>query len=382
MIRKVFLPVFIVVLIMSAALAQTATPDPALPTPQAVTPAVPFQATTAPATVVPSADDARLASCAAPNLPNFMPYTVRYGDYLLADLLVGSTTVTPTQLAALNCLDDSYTLPVGTTLWLPGDAFAVSSGLMSPTSPETEVAEPAIIEFAPSVTSLLNDQDVTLSWESEGENAYLYLCPSIGETPCNRPHTAQPVPLVGSITIDHFWRQGLVVFRLEVVGSEGEPTTENVTLNVSCAQQWLGSAGSQLCPEDPARTVTAVWQPFEGGVMLWFSDTRQIYVMTNADGRVHVFQDTFVEGMPDPDAVAPEGLLTPIRGFGLVWESLGGAEGSGLGWAMAQEIGFDSARQPAGRTSYTTYIQGPGATVYAITEIPGMDMGYWAQVAG
>jgi hypothetical protein len=49
---------------------------------------------------------------------------------------------------------------------------------------------------------------------------------------------------------------------------------------------------------------------------------------------------------------------------------------------MSTEIGFDSARQPAGRTSYTTYIQGPGETVYAITEIPGMEMGYWAQVAG
>lgn len=376
---KVCLSFLMFVLIASAAFAQSATPEPA--TPQVITPAVPFQATPALATVVPSADDARLASCAAPNLPNFSPYTLREGDYLLADLLVGSTTVTPIQLAALNCLDDSYTLPAGATIWLPGDAFAVSAGSI-PTTPNAEAAEPAIIQFEASATSLLNDQDVTLSWETEGANAYLYLCPSIGETPCNRPTTAQPVPLVGSITIDHFWRQGLVVFRLEVVGSEGESVTENLTLNVSCAQQWLGDAGGQLCPENPPRTVTAVWQPFEHGVMLWFSDTRQIYVMTNGDGRVRVFQDTFVEGMPDPDAVAPQGLLTPIRGFGLIWQALGGAEGSGLGWAMAQEIGFDSARQPAGRTSYTTYIQGPGETVYAITEVPGMDMGYWAQVAG
>jgi hypothetical protein len=139
---------------------------------------------------------------------------------------------------------------------------------------------------------------------------------------------------------------------------------------------------SPTCPEDPARTVTAVWQPFQGGVMMWFSDTHQIYVMTNADGRVSVFNDPYVEGMADPTAVAPEGLLTPTRGFGQIWQALGGAEGSGLGWAMTAETGFDSARQPAGRTSYTTYVQGPGATVYAITEVPGLEGGYWTQVAG
>jgi hypothetical protein len=51
-----------------------------------------------------------------------------------------------------------------------------------------------------------------------------------------------------------------------------------------------------------------------------------------------------------------------------------------LGWALEEEIGFDSARQAAGRQSYTTYIQGPGATVYAVTLVPNTDGGYWVQV--
>jgi hypothetical protein len=52
-----------------------------------------------------------------------------------------------------------------------------------------------------------------------------------------------------------------------------------------------------------------------------------------------------------------------------------------LGWAREEEIGFDSARQAAGRQSYTVYIKGPGATVYAVTLLPNTDGGYWAQVA-
>jgi hypothetical protein len=384
MIRKVCLFMLLASAIAGAALAQTATPDPSPPTPQAVTPAVPFQATAAPATVVPSANDARLAACAAPNLPNFVPYTVRYGDSFLADLLMGSTTITPTQLAALNCLDDSAHPPTGVTIWLPSDAFVVAPGVppAAPESSATGVVEPEIIRFAPDSETVLNDQGVALNWEARGDSAYLYVCSSVADIPCTRPRAAQPVALVGSIAIDHLWREGLIAFRLEVVSSESESVTQDVTVGVTCAQPSLGSSAVFLCPEDPPLTVTAVWQPFQGGVMMWFSDTQQIYVMTNADGRVRVFQDPFIEGMPDPVAVAPEGLLTPIRGFGQVWQALGGAEGSGLGWAMAQEIGFDSARQPAGRTSYTTHIQGPGATVYALTEVPGMEMGYWAQVAG
>lgn len=371
--RSLYFAILLVLLVAQTAVAQTQQP---------VTPALPFSTSAAPATVVPSAQDARLASCAAPNAPNFLPYVVRPGDRL-PDLLTGSTTVTPAQLAALNCLDTSDVVPVGATIWLPADAFVVArSGAAPEATAEADIQNAQITAFSADVESVLNDQNVTLSWQAQGAAAYVYPCPSAEEAECARPHSAQPQPLTGALTIGDFPEAGSYHFRLEVTGGE-TPATEDVTVEVACAQAWLGGVGaSPRCPEDPARTVTAVWQPFQGGVMIWFSDTKQIYVMTNADGRVRVFQDTYVEGSPDPEAIAPEGLLTPIRGFGLVWQALGGAEGSGLGWAMSTEIGFDSARQPAGRTSYTTYIQGPGETVYAITEIPGMEMGYWAQVAG
>jgi hypothetical protein len=114
--------------------------------------------------------------------------------------------------------------------------------------------------------------------------------------------------------------------------------------------------------------------------MLWQADTLQILVLTD-DGRVRVFNDTFVEGMPDPTAEAPEGLLTPIRGFGRVWDALGGAEGSGLGFATGPETGTTVLRQPIGRTSFSTAFllsdTGSGEFAFTMSQVPGQSIGAW-----
>jgi glycine/D-amino acid oxidase-like deaminating enzyme len=234
--------------------------------------------------------------------------------------------------------------------------------------------------FTTSDTDILNDGTITLTWEATGEEVYLYACPSHAEANCLRPQTAAPTAAEGSLEVSGFYREGPMTFRLEAT-SGGQRVTRDVSVEVTCAQLWLGDAGAQpACPEEPARTVFAVFQPFERGALLWFSDTRQIYVLTS-DGQFRVYQDSFVDGMPDPDVVAPDGLLTPVRGFGRLWQSLGGAR-SPLGWAAAPETGFDSARQAAGRTSYTTYVQGTDDRVYAFTEIPGVPEGYWTLIAG
>ncbi len=194
-----------------------------------------------------------------------------------------------------------------------------------------------------------------------------------------RPPTAPPLPISGSLTKSNFHSAGTYTYRLEVAGTNG-PVTQDIALTVTCAQTWLGGIGAQpSCPDDPAISVYGVWQPFEGGVMIWLSDVKQIYVMTN-DGRVRVYEDLYIDGQPDPSAQAPAERFTPVRGFGAIWQAIGGAD-SGLGWGLTKEVGYDAARQAAGRTSYTTYLQGPGSIVYAITQIPGQATGYWAQVS-
>lgn len=319
--------------------------------------------------ITPDPNDARLAACAAPTLDGFAPYIVRAGDRLDA-LLVGFSTISVTQLAALNCLDDPAHLPPGAVIWLPSSAAVFTASSVS----VTEAADAAAITQFDAAGGD-SDHGVTLTWAATGEAAYLYPCPSAAQ--CDRPRAAQPIPLTGSLRVYPFHYAGEYTYRLEVAAGD-EAVTQDVTFAITCAQAWLGAIETRACPDAPPLAVMIAYQPFEHGAMIWFSDTLEIYVLTD-DGRVSVYEDVFREGAPDPTAAAPDGLLTPVRGFGMIWEFLGGAA-SPLGWATALEAGFDSARQAAGRTSYTTYILAPNDAIYAITLIPGMERGFWSIV--
>jgi hypothetical protein len=363
-------------LLFGAALAGLLLAGAAFAQPEPVSPQIPFGRPTPAATVVPLLDDARLSTCAAPMLPNFLPYTVRPGD-TLAGLLAGTDSLTPAALAALNCLDDPAALPAGAVIWLPAEAAAVIAGDPLPLSADDQAA--AIHQFEASSAVAANNQPVTLSWEAEGISAHVYPCPRRGS--CDRPFGAPEQPVTGTLTVDGFQQAGSFIFRLEVIDSAGAAVTRDLTLTITCAHAWLdGTGAAPRCPDGPALTVFAVWQPFEGGNLIWFSDSGHIYMLTHADGRVRIYEDRYVEGQPDPGDIPPEGRFTPIRGFGQLWQALGGAS-SVLGWALAPETGFDSARQPAGRVAYTTYIAGPEGVVYAITDVPGLEAGFWRQTA-
>jgi hypothetical protein len=327
-------------------------------------------------TLVGSAQDTSI-ECAAPSLPGFVPYMVQAGDRL-AQLVGGQTEYTVLEIAALNCLDDTESLPIGAVIWLPEDYRGTLSGTNA-TYPAVNV--PAISSFRADPVQVPNQSGVTLSWAAEGLEAYVYLCPTDVDLDCGRPLDATPVPMAGSITIHGFpYAANWIRYRLEVVGRR-TTIVQDVRFHVQCSERWIAPVQPpERCAEQVAQPVFAAWQPFEGGMMLWFADTEKIYVLYNEGRRVEVYSDSeTIE--PPPDLTPPVNRVVPVSGFGAVWVTLGGAEGA-LGWALADEIGFDSARQPAGHRSLTTYIQGPGATVYAVTLPPGSDEGFWIQVAG
>jgi hypothetical protein len=92
------------------------------------------------------------------------------------------------------------------------------------------------------------------------------------------------------------------------------------------------------CATGPAVETGAATQPFEGGAMIWREDSGQIYVLP----AVHpwtVYEDTWVEGQPEPDDQPPEGKSAPVRGFGQVWREQLDGPASTLGWATAPEQG-------------------------------------------
>ncbi|MBZ0289050.1 MAG: hypothetical protein K8I30_15635, partial [Anaerolineae bacterium] len=282
-----------------------------------------------------------------------------------------------TQLAALNCIDDPAVLPVGAVIWVP---MRILEGEVGTSEGDSDEPEILYLRADAETEDAQNQAGVVFRWEAAGETAYFYACPADESIPCERPSNARPVPLAfTTLPIRGFLYAGPVRYRLEVVGGD-ETITEDVTVEITCSQEWLGqSTGEQPCPQVPPRALFAAWQPFENGAMLWFSDTQQIWVLTDDDHRVQIFDDLYMEGAPDPEAEAPDGLYTPTRGFGRVWEELGGPD-SDLGWATTPEIGFDSARQPASTRSYTTYILGPDTIIYAFTVIPQLDLGFWTQL--
>lgn len=374
--------------------AQQATPAPVTPAvpivaPAPVTPAVvmPDQTEMTPEAVALSGEDSRLAVCAAPTAPGFAP--VFPGPYsALADLLIGSDAFSPTQIAALNCIDDTANYGAVAALWLPADAFAAGGGIVS------EAGEANLPDATPLTlrsdggAEVQNLEGFTVSWETGADSVTLTLCPTVdGQivTPeCITPYAdGQPVYFenTGTVELDHFWKPGEYALEATAYDADGLGVEQQMLLfSVRCSQESLFPVSGAMCPEAPASVVSGAYQPFENGVMMWISDTGQILVLT-ADGRARYYTDTFQEGMPNPEAVAPEGLLTPVRGFGRVWEFLGGAEASGLGWATRLETGISVFRQPAGRYSFTTFYALPdlpdqGFSI-AVTQIPGQVDAYW-----
>lgn len=320
-------------------------------------------------------DDPRTIICSAPDQPGFVPHLVRPGDRL-ADLLTGVLNLTATQAAALNCLDDSAALPVGSVIWLP-ETVTFETTQPHDADPSTDKA--TIQTFTASADSLQNTAALTFTWNATGSAAYFYPCNPDPQAACSRPASTQPLPLrYTTPEISNFRYAGDARYRLEIVDGEAS-TTQDVTIEITCAQPPLGQYnGLTPCPDAPAMTVSMVWQPFEHGLMIWSAETKQIWVLTD-DHQLQVVIDLYREGDAEPTDQAPDGLFVPQRGFGRVWSDLGGAE-STLGWATAAETGVEVRYQPAGRVSYTTYyqFQDEDGARYAVTLLPGHDQGWWA----
>jgi hypothetical protein len=114
------------------------------------------------------------------------------------------------------------------------------------------------------------------------------------------------------------------------------------------------------CPINNQITIPLIAEEaFQGGHLLWRSDTDDVYVIydrqkTNAvelwEGRwtTDPTWDWAAVGEPDPDGIGlspPPGLVEPKRGFGWLWRTFLGRENGQLGWALDKEYGFENTGQ-------------------------------------
>ena len=135
----------------------------------------------------------------------------------------------------------------------------------------------------------------------------------------------------------------------------------------SIARLYAGSEAlrEQLgLPADGSKSVTLLEQSFQGGLALWRSDTRQIYVLNRVGDSWAVYPDTWRSG--DPVAIAgapPPGAAAPSGGFGHLWVSQPDVQ-SKLGWAVYDARGAAGAIQSFERGMI---IWNPHGLLYVLT---------------
>lgn len=141
---------------------------------------------------------------------------------------------------------------------------------------------------------------------------------------------------------------GSLILQL-VIGADDNQVEQQITVNFRCGGGWFINPAPAGCPNAPIYGSVFAYQRFERGRMLWIAQQSRIYILYE-DGDEpgwEVYPDEWKEGMPesDPAFAPPEGLLQPVRGFGMVWRS---------NPAVRDRLGFGIE----GETSYTSDYQG------------------------
>lgn len=106
----------------------------------------------------------------------------------------------------------------------------------------------------------------------------------------------------------------------------------------------IRSNSVRIRSEEPASstvTMDAAYQPFEGGHMIWRSDTREILVFYSDNQTFSTVSASAYEGMPDNPITEtpPDGRVAPVRGFGRLWGNFDAVR-ERLGWGFSDEVGY------------------------------------------
>ncbi len=276
-------------------------------------------------------------------LPRQNPYVSSSGTGVAAPVSPGGTmTMVQLRLRLVKTSDNSTLTSKDITIPI--------SGLTVPTATAAPSANaPQITSFTVSPTSSNPGATVTLNWTVV--NATSISLNQLAQGLAAAPLTSGQVSATGSLNVTiPADASGSVTYELLAGNAGGQETraTAVVTINGSAATTVEPAGGdcqfatslAETCPITQ-ETLSATYQPFDKGFMVWNGNTQTIYVMFD-DGTWEQFADTWQSGDPElpGNETAPEGKLVPVRGFGKVWEQLGGADT--LGWATAEEAGYQA----------------------------------------
>jgi hypothetical protein len=270
----------------------------------------------------------------------------------------GGVDVPPTDLPAVTKLTATKVYPTeppptepptaeGPTATPTGEV-PTSTPVSEETSPTmTPSSTPAILSFTSDRTTIVQGESVDLTWwATGGTEAHICWVTHEAIMACV-PGPVDPDGGTETVMPTAPGRPGVADIVLTVKNSAGAAEA-HVDVTIACVEDPLPTLeDQQLFGNCPYGTVVgnAAYQAFGGGYMIWLEGSSTIYVLY-ADGRYESYADNFREGDPesDPSIVPPEGLLQPVRGFGLVWRTYPAVR-DGLGWALAPEEGFQGWSQ-------------------------------------
>lgn len=133
-----------------------------------------------------------------------------------------------------------------------------------------------------------------------------------------------------------------------LAGSESSPLTQTLSVALACPDGTLPDPVMGCASAPPSGAILpglVAQQPFQRGLMLWVQSQNRIYVLYEG-GEWTSFPDQFREGdaESDPGITPPEGVLQPIRGFGLVWRTQPNVRDR-LGWALGTEYAYQTTME-------------------------------------
>lgn len=261
----------------------------------------------------------------------------------------------------------------GEVYYCPGECPG-GCGTQCATPTAGPLSPPTIFSFTADRTTIIQGEEVTLSWEATGgTEAFIQW---VGSNGIWAGGSISSDPNKGTFTAAPDGNGDIVL----IVRNNAGDAEAHLQLVIECPHDWSPPLDgpppmASGCPGGVVYT-TGAQQSFERGFMIWLEtqDTIFVFYDEGSSGSTpspyKVYGDDFSEGDPesDPSIVPPAGLHQPVRGFGLVWRANPDVRDR-LGWATAPEAEFQSWLQGfsgTGLHSSFTLLEGIDDTIYLL----------------
>ena len=306
-------------------------------------------------------------------------------------------TPSPGEAATSATTPYAVTPELGLTEGPPPAAPAADPSCQHPVGTATELQTPEIVAFELSPSDQLSfGETVTVTW-SVRNAVRLVLCVrySTGEPWDLREEGGRcftPLPTDGSQTLSlppyehgetyyaHFWLEATSGrTHADDPNRLSDPVHDHMDAYVplACADAWFMPDPPRWCPQGPPLSIEATAQAFENGVMVYVPSqdgsppnavTAYFHDPTRGQNRYLTFMAVIAEE-PDPELVAPQGLLVPDDLFYPMWRGTRdgrygrvGPLRDVMGWATAAPLAF---------TQITQREEGPGDHDALYKSMPG-----------